>query len=112
MVIKEGRYGKFMACQGYPDCKNTKPLTTGINCPQPGCGGQLVERRSRRGKAYYACSDYPRCKFILWQRPIPEPCPKCAAPFLVERYARGKRLVRQCAREGCDYAREAEVAAG
>ncbi len=112
MVVKEGRYGKFIACQGYPECKNTKPLTTGIACPEKECGGQLVERRSRRGKAYYACSNYPRCRFVLWQRPIPEPCPRCGAPFLVERYARGKRLLRACASEGCDYAHEAEVAAG
>ncbi len=112
MVIKEGRYGKFMACQGFPDCKNTKPLTTGITCPEDGCGGQLVERRSRRGKAYYACSNYPRCKFILWQRPIPESCPRCGAPFLVERYARGKRLARHCVRKDCNYAKEAEAAAG
>jgi DNA topoisomerase I len=112
MVIKEGRYGKFIACQGYPECRNTKPLTTGIACPQEGCGGQLVERRSRRGKAYYACSNYPRCKFILWQRPVPEPCPKCAAPFLLERYARGKKLVKYCARDGCDYKLEREVNAG
>jgi DNA topoisomerase-1 len=112
MVIKEGRYGKFIACQGYPECKNTKPLTTGIACPQDGCGGQLVERRSRRGKAYYACSNYPRCKFILWQRPVPEPCPKCAAPFLLARYARGKKLLRYCAKDGCGYKEETEVSAG
>jgi len=111
MVIKEGRYGKFIACQGYPECKNTKPLTTGIACPQDGCGGQLVERRSRRGKAYYACSNYPRCKFILWQRPVPEPCPKCAAPFLLARYARGKKLLRYCAKDGCGYKQETEVGA-
>ncbi len=111
MVIKEGRYGKFIACQGYPECKNTKPLTTGIACPQEGCGGQLVERRSRRGKAYYTCSDYPRCKFVLWQRPVPEPCPKCGAPFLLERYARGKKLLRYCAKDSCNYKQEAEVAA-
>jgi DNA topoisomerase-1 len=111
MVIKEGRYGKFIACQGYPECKNTKPLTTGIACPQEGCGGQLVERRSRRGKAYYACSKYPECKFILWQRPLPEPCPKCGAPFLLERYARGKKLLRSCPKDSCDYKQEAEVSA-
>ena len=111
MVIKEGRYGKFIACQGYPECKNTKPLTTGIACPQEGCGGQLVERRSRRGKSYYACSKYPECKFVLWQRPIPEPCPKCGAPFLLERYARGKKLLRYCPKDSCDYKQEAEVSA-
>jgi len=112
MVIKEGRYGKFIACQGYPECKNTKPLTTGIACPEDRDGGQLVERRSRRGKAYYACSKYPACKFILWQRPVPEPCPRCGNPFLLERYARGKKLLRHCWKEGCGYKEEAEVAAG
>lgn len=112
MVIKEGRYGKFMACQGYPDCKNTRPLTTGITCPEEGCGGQLVERRSRRGKAYYACSNYPRCKFILWQRPVPEPCPKCGVPFLVERYTRGSKPLRHCFRDGCDFKQESEAVTG
>ncbi|MBI4589225.1 MAG: type I DNA topoisomerase [Candidatus Rokubacteria bacterium] len=109
MVLKDGRYGKFIACQGYPECKNTKPLTLGIPCPEGGCGGQLVERRSRRGKVYYACSNYPRCKFILWQRPIPEPCPKCGVPLLVERYTRGKKLLRHCFRDGCDYKQETEA---
>ncbi len=103
MVIREGRYGKFLACRGYPECKNTKPLTTGIGCPQDGCGGQLVERRSRRGKAYYACSKYPACRFILWQRPVADPCPVCGAPFLLERMARGRKLVRSCFRETCAY---------
>jgi DNA topoisomerase-1 len=111
MVIKEGRYGKFMACQGYPDCRYTKPLTTGIACPEDGCGGRLVERRSRRGKAYYACSRYPECKFILWQRPVPAPCPKCGAPFLVERGVRGRRL-QHCFRDGCDYRQEADTGSG
>jgi DNA topoisomerase-1 len=112
MVLREGRYGRFLACQGYPECKTTRPLTIGIGCPEDGCGGQLVERRSRRGKAYYACSKYPLCKFVLWNRPVPSPCPACGAPFLVERYARGRRLRRQCVRRACDYALEAEVPVG
>ncbi|MFQ5897937.1 MAG: type I DNA topoisomerase [Candidatus Methylomirabilia bacterium] len=110
LVIREGRYGKFLACQGYPECRNTRPLTTGIRCPLNGCGGGLVERRSRRGKVFYACSSYPSCKFILWQRPVLEPCPKCGAPFLVERMARGKKAVRSCARKECDYQHEPENA--
>lgn len=109
MVIKEGRYGKFLACQGYPECKNTKPLTTGIGCPRDGCGGQLVERRSKKGKAYFACSKYPDCKFALWQRPVGEPCPKCGAPFVVERVARGGAAKRLCVREGCGYERAVET---
>ncbi len=109
MVIKEGRYGKFVACSGYPECKTTKSLTTGIRCPQDGCDGELVERRSKRGKAYYACSRYPACKFVLWRRPILTPCPKCEAPFLTERVGRGGKLIRSCFREGCDYLEEAEA---
>jgi len=109
MVIREGRYGKFLACRGYPECKNTKPLTTGIACPQDGCGGQLVERRSRRGKAYYACSEYPACKFVVWQRPVAEPCPVCGAPFVLERMARGRKLVRSCLREACAYKQASEA---
>ncbi len=107
MVIKHGRFGKFIACSGYPECKTTKPVTLGIDCPE--CGkGQMVERRSRKGRTFFGCSAYPDCKFVLWQRPVAEPCPKCAAPFLTERVARGRR-VQRCWREGCDFSREAEM---
>ena len=95
MVIKHGRFGKFIACSGYPECKTTKPVTLGIACPQPDCGGQLVERRTRKGKTFYACTNYPTCKFALWTRPVAEPCPKCAAPFVTERYARGGKVTRR-----------------
>jgi len=107
MVIKHGRFGKFIACSGYPECKTTKPVTLGIACPE--CAkGQIVERRSRKGRTFFGCSAYPDCKFVLWQRPVQEPCPKCAAPFLTERVARGRRTQR-CWREGCDFSREAEI---
>jgi DNA topoisomerase I len=107
MVIKHGRFGKFIACSGYPECKTTKPVTLGIACPK--CAtGQLVERRSRKGKTFFGCSAYPNCDFVLWQRPVLEPCPKCGAPFLTERVARGRRTQR-CWREGCDFSREAEI---
>jgi DNA topoisomerase I len=107
MVIKHGRFGKFIACSGYPECKTTKPVTLGIACPE--CDkGQMVERRSRKGRTFFGCSAYPDCKFVLWQRPVAEPCPKCAAPFLTERVARGRR-VQRCWREGCDFSREAEI---
>ncbi len=110
MVVREGRYGKFLACRGYPECKNTKPLTTGIRCPEDGCGGELVERRSRRGKAFYACSRYPTCTFILWHRPVAEPCPACGAPFLLEPKGRRGALVRSCFREACKYTQALEQA--
>ena len=109
MVFKDGRFGRFIACPGYPECKTTRPITIGIACPQEGCGGELTERRSKRGKPYFGCANYPTCKFVVWQRPIPGACPKCAAPFLLARASRGKRFLA-CWREGCDYRREADEA--
>jgi DNA topoisomerase-1 len=109
MVFKEGRFGRFIACSGYPECRNTKPITIGIGCPQEGCGGELTERRSKRGKLYFGCSNFPTCRFVVWQRPVAGACPKCGAPFLVQRAARNRRWLT-CWREGCDYRREAEDA--
>jgi len=109
MVIKHGRFGKFIACSGYPECRTTKPVTLGIACPEPGCTGQLVERRSRRGRTFYGCSAYPDCTFVLWQRPVATPCPTCGAAFLTERAARGRVTPGRCARQGCDFEREAEL---
>jgi len=108
MVYKEGRFGRFIACSGYPECKTTRPITIGIACPQEGCGGELTERRSKRGKPYYGCANYPTCKFVVWQRPVPPACPKCGAPFLLARSSRGKRYLA-CWREGCDYRRDEEA---
>ncbi len=88
MVIKRGRYGEFLACSGYPECKNTKPLSTGIPCPEEGCDGTLIKRRARTGKIYYRCSRAPECEFILWQEPIKESCPACGAPFMVRKRER------------------------
>jgi DNA topoisomerase-1 len=106
MVIKHGRFGKFIACSGYPECKTTKPLTLGIVCPEPDCGGQLVERRTKRGKTFFSCTNYPTCKFALWARPVPEPCPRCGAPFMTERMARGGKITRSCIRGDCGYKQE------
>src|SRR3989441_4656949 len=108
MVVKHGRYGKFIACSGYPECKTTKPVTLGIACPQPGCAGELVERRSRRGRTFFGCSAYPTCKFVLLQPPVPEPCPECAPPFPTQRAARGRKL-QICVRDGCGFRREVEL---
>lgn len=83
MVIKHGRFGKFIACSNYPECKNTKPLLAkiGVTCPQ--CGGDLVERRSRRGRTFYGCANYPQCDFSSWTRPVPTPCPHCGGLMVV-----------------------------
>lgn len=96
MVVKKGRFGLFLACSGYPECKNTKPIVvkTGVSCPE--CGGDLLQRKSRKGKTFYGCGNYPKCTFATNLRPIPEPCPECKG--LLTAFPRGG--VR-CAR--CDY---------
>lgn len=101
MVIKRGRYGRFIACSGYPECKNTKPLLekTGALCPK--CGGDIVLRRSRQGRAFYGCSNYPACDFVTWSKPVPDAkCPVCGS-FLVE--SGGKVETYRCAKPGCSY---------
>ncbi|HET7876055.1 MAG TPA: type I DNA topoisomerase [Methylomirabilota bacterium] len=103
MVIKHGRFGKFIACSGYPGCRTTKPLTLGIACPEAGCGGELLERRTRKGKTFFSCSNYPGCKFALWARPVAQPCPKCGAPFVTERFSRGGKGTRACIRDECGW---------
>lgn len=84
MVIKTGRYGKFIACSGYPQCKTTKPLVvkTGVSCPE--CGGNIIERRSKKGRRFYGCSNFPRCQFATNQRPLPYPCPLCGSLLLAQ----------------------------
>ena len=106
MVIKSGRFGKFLACSGYPACKTTKPITTGVKCPEPGCTGEITEKRSKRGKVFYSCTRYPDCKFATWDKPISQPCPQCGAPFLVEKKRRGGESQTACIRKGCGYKKE------
>ncbi len=112
MVIRVSRAGaKFLSCSGYPKCKNAKPVPMGIDCPEADCDGYLGERRSRRGKVFYGCSNYPKCEFSTWDKPIPEPCPKCNTPFLVEktRKLKGSETVTvslSCQSSDCDYTKE------
>jgi DNA topoisomerase-1 len=103
LVVKRGRFGRFLACSTYPKCDFTKAIGTGVKCPQPDCGGDLVEKRSRRGKTFYACSRYPKCTYALWNRPISTPCPECKAPFLVEKFDKrtGPKIV--CLNKDCGY---------
>jgi len=112
MVIKWGRYGKFLACPGFPECKNTKPLLSEIGVACPDCGKPLVERRSRRGKVFYGCSGYPECSFTSWQRPVAQRCPRCGGLMTrVER--RGKEPEHVCLDKECGYRETApEAAAG
>ncbi len=103
LVVKRGRFGRFLACSTYPKCDFTKAIGTGVKCPQPDCGGDLVEKRTRRGKTFFACSNYPKCTYALWNRPIPTPCPECKAPFLVEKFDKrtGPKIV--CLNKDCGY---------
>jgi DNA topoisomerase I len=101
MVIRSGRYGKFIACSQYPECKNTKALSTGIKCPQD--GGDLVEKRSRRGKQFWSCSNYPQCTFATWYKPVPGNCPQCGAEFLLEKRNRNGDLILFCHKKECGY---------
>ena len=158
--VKRGRFGQFLACTGYPECKTTRKIiatkqghggrqagsdprrevpevrvepgassraasassrrarnypnckyvkqkSTGVLCPKD--GGDVVERKSRRGKVFYGCANYPDCDFTLWNKPMPEPCPECGAPFLVEKITKrhGRQLI--CNNEECDYVRSEEA---
>ncbi|MBH0207071.1 MAG: type I DNA topoisomerase [Nitrospira sp.] len=103
MVVKTGRFGKFIACSAYPQCKTTKPLALGVKCPQPDCGGDLVQKRTKKGRSFFACSNYPKCEYALWDRPIPKTCPTCQAPFLVEKVSKQDGRSVQCRNEECGY---------
>ena len=110
LVVKQGRYGEFTACTQYPTCKYVKHKTTGVKCPKDEArGGEIVERKSKRGKVFFGCSNYPDCDFVTWNRPIAEACPTCKSPFLVEKITKrhGRQLL--CQAEGCDYSRSEEL---
>jgi DNA topoisomerase-1 len=77
MIVKFGRYGKFIACSGFPDCRNTKSYVEKIGVACPECGGDLVQRKTRRNRYFYGCSNYPECEFSVWNLPLPQPCPEC-----------------------------------
>lgn len=110
LVVKQGRFGEFTACTKYPECKYIKHKTTGVKCPKDADkGGDIVERKSKRGKVFFGCSNYPDCDFVLWNRPFAEACPKCGNPFLTEKITKkhGRQLL--CHNEDCDYSRQEEL---
>jgi DNA topoisomerase-1 len=110
LVVKQGRFGEFTACTKYPECRYVKHKTTGVSCPKDADkGGEIVERKSRRGRIFFGCSNYPDCDFVLWNRPVNEKCPSCGARYLIEKTT--KRHGRQilCNNEECDYVRSEEL---
>ncbi len=110
MLIKEGRYGTFFACSGYPDCKNTQSTNstgpenkTGVDCPEKDCDGELVQRSSKRGKIFYGCSRFPDCTFATWDKPVAKECPECSAKFLVEKTTKKQGTFLACNTKGCEF---------
>ncbi|MBP1610412.1 MAG: topA [Acidobacteria bacterium] len=102
LVIKHGRFGEYTACGDYPGCSYIKLKSTGVPCGK-NCGGEIVERKSRRGKTFYGCSNYPKCDFVLWNKPVQEPCPLCRAPFTLVKSTKRQGIIRFCGNEECDF---------
>jgi DNA topoisomerase-1 len=110
MVVKRGRYGEFLACSAYPQCKNTQSLNsnganhkTGIKCPENDCDGDIVERKSKRGKTFYGCSRYPKCEFATWDKPVARDCPQCSAKILAEKTTKKEGTFLTCLSKECGY---------
>jgi len=95
LILRNGKFGEFIACSNYPKCKYSRPKTLGVKCPE--CGiGELTARKSKKGRVFYSCSRYPDCKFIMNDKPLPITCPKCGNPYLVEKYTKEKGIIKIC----------------
>jgi len=115
MALKRSRFGTFYGCTGYPECKGIRktgpkpaaPVPTGVPCPE--CGkGEIVEKRSHRGKTFWSCNRYPDCKFSLWKKPVIRDCPQCGANFLLEKVTKRHGLQYVCNTEGCGYVEDVD----
>ncbi|ELC8385892.1 type I DNA topoisomerase [Clostridium perfringens] len=102
MVIKHGRFGDFLACPGYPECQNTKPIVEEVDANCPLCGGKILVKRSKKGNRFYGCSNYPECNFVSWYEPTNEKCPECGL-YMVKRYSKSKGEYLQCSDKECKY---------
>jgi DNA topoisomerase I len=109
LAIKHGRYGEYTACSNYPECKYIKLKSTGVHCAKDGCSGEIVERKSRRGKTFYGCSNYPDCDFVLWNKPLPDPCPLCGASFTLVKTTKKSGTFRFCSSEDCKFRESVET---
>lgn len=101
MVYKMGRFGRFLACPGFPECRNTKPILESIGVKCPKCDGDLIKRKTKKGRKFFGCSNYPKCDFVTWDEPTKEKCPECGG-ILVKKY-KGKNAVYVCINESCKY---------
>ncbi len=105
MVIKRGRYGEFLACPGYPECKNAKPIVEELDVPCPECGKPIVAKKSKKGKKFFGCTGYPECKFVSWYEPVKEKCPKCNS-YMVLKYSKSNGRYIQCSNNECNHKEE------
>jgi DNA topoisomerase-1 len=102
LVLRQGRFGEFTSCSNYPKCDYIKRQTIGMACPK--CkDGEIAVKKSKRGKNFYGCVNYPKCDAVFWDKPVLEPCPKCRAPFVLEKTTKKEGTFRYCQTEGCDY---------
>ena len=101
LVRRQGRFGEFVSCSNYPKCDYVKRETLGITCPKD--GGDIVVKKSKRGKVFYGCANYPKCDVVFWDKPVAEACPQCSSPFLLEKTTKKDGTVRFCKNEDCDY---------
>jgi DNA topoisomerase-1 len=101
MVIRSGRFGRFLACTRYPECKGRRPLLTKTGASCPDCGGDLVERRSRKGRTFYGCAKYPKCSFVVWNKPLTQACSQCGGLLTAERQQTEGKLRGRCS--ACDW---------
>ena len=100
MVIKKGRYGTFLACPGYPECQNAKPIVEELDVPCPKCGGKVLVKRSKKGKKFFGCSNYPECDFVSWNEPIKEPCSECGS-YMTIKFSKTKGKYALCSNSEC-----------
>jgi DNA topoisomerase-1 len=101
MEVRRGRFGRFLACSRYPECKTTESVSTNVKCPEKDCGGEILERTSKRGRIFFSCSRYPNCKFSSWSKPVSTPCPSCGHAFMVEKSSQAKGQYLYC--PGCKH---------
>ena len=109
MVYKMGRFGRFLACPNFPECKNTKPIQIYIDVPCPNCGARLMEKTTKKNRKFFGCERYPECDFVSWDRPVEEKCPQCGS-FMVEKHGKHQELWHVCTNETCRFRKEIPAA--
>jgi DNA topoisomerase-1 len=104
MLIKNGRFGKFLACSGFPICKNTKPILDkiGVSCPEEGCSGDIIRKKTKKGRTFYGCSNYPKCSFVTWNKPIDKKCSQCNHILVLSKNKKSG-FYYKCSNPACDY---------